>query len=115
LISDIQVQIQNAVNMTAQADSQTHLTLDLVGESESELDSLSRESEKLSEVFMSISTVLIKQDECMSRVLSGIQEISSSSDVNSESAHSAADLADALEGRASELKSSVQQFKVSAG
>lgn len=114
LIGEIQNQIQNAVNMTGEADSQTHQTLELVGQSETELNGLSRESEKLNEVFATISEVLNKQDECMGRVLSGIQEISSASDVNSKSAHSAADLADGLESRVCELKNSVRQFKVSA-
>lgn len=112
LISDIQIQIQNAVDMTGQADSQTHTTLSLVGESESELNNLSQESEKLNEVFVSISSVLNKQDECMSRVLAGIAEISAASSVNSNSANGAAELADELETRATELKESVRQFKV---
>ncbi|MDX1669609.1 MAG: hypothetical protein R3194_09340, partial [Limnobacter sp.] len=112
LIREIQVQIEKAVKMTSEADTRTSSTLTMVGSSESGLAELSKESETLNDLFQTISSVLNEQEKCMSRMLTGIQKISSASEVNAQSADGAARLADDLEGRAKELKGSVSQFTI---
>ncbi len=112
LILEIQTQIQQSVEMSAQASTKTGYTLEKVSNSEQAMELLQTGSNKLNQTFSAFDQLLKAQQTSMQRFVSGIHEITQVSSITSNAAQEANQVANKLDEKTKELHSAVSLFVV---